>query len=144
MSQYIGSTWQACTKLHFIAMHCSISHCRAKEKALVATTTYIYELISSITIHFYFLLCSFNSYLKTISSHQSSTNFCTDNISESFVDPKIVLDSIKSSSWKFFNFWVAGGDVDRSYVLCKLCFNSGNRKIGQVKYCGALLREAII
>ena len=62
----------------------------------------------------------------------------------SFVDPKTALDSVKSSSWKFFNFRVAGGEMDRSYVLCKLCFNSGNRKIGQVKYCGALLREAII
>ena len=57
----------------------------------------------------------------------------------SFVDPKTALDSVKSSSWKFFNFRVAGGDVDRSYVLCKLCFKSGNRKRGQVKYCGALL-----
>ena len=101
-------------------MHCSISHCRAKEKALVATTTYIYELISSITIHFYFLLCSFNSYLKTISSSQSSTNFCTDNMDGSFVDAKTALDSVKSSSWKFFNFRVAGGYVDRSYVHCKL------------------------
>ena len=63
ISQYIGSTRQTCNKLHFIAMHCSISHCTAKEEAqaLVATTTYIYELISSITIHFYFLLCSFTS-----------------------------------------------------------------------------------
>ena len=93
ISQYIGSTRQTCNKLHFIAMHCSISHCRAKEKALVATTIYIYDLFSNITIQFYFLLCSFNSYLKTISSNQSSTNFCTDNMAESFVDPKTVLDN---------------------------------------------------
>ena len=41
----------------------------------------------------------------------------------SFVDPKTVLDSVKSSSWKFLNFRVAGGDVDRSYVHCKLYTN---------------------
>ena len=28
------------------------------------------------------------------------------------------------------------GDVDRSYVHCKLCFDSGNKKRAQVKYCG--------
>ena len=80
----------------------------------------MYELISSITIHFYFLLCLFNSYLKTISSNKSSNNFCTDNMAESFGDPKTALDSVKSSSWMFFNFRVAGGDVVRSYVHCEL------------------------
>ena len=55
--------------------------------------------------------------------------------SESFLEPKAVLDSVKSSSWKFFNFRVADGDVDRSYVHCKLCFDTGNRKRAQVKYC---------
>ena len=74
ISQYIGSTRQTCNKLHFIAMHCSISHCRAKEKALVATPIFIYDFFSSITNQFYFLLCSFNSYLKTISSYHFGSN----------------------------------------------------------------------
>ena len=95
-------------------------------------------LFSSITFHFYFLplQLQLQQYQKAISSNQSSTNHYTDNMtSESFLEPKAVLDSVKSSSWKFFNFRVADGDVDRSYVHCKLCFDTGNRKRAQVKYC---------
>ena len=132
LSHWLGRLkYVAIYRIHSAGLHQITLHCNAlqyitlqSKRESISSNNNIYELISSITIHFYFLLCSFNSYLKTISSHQSSTNFCTDNISESFVDPKIVLDSIKSSSWKFFNFWVAGGDEDRSYVYCKLCFES--------------------
>ena len=49
-------------------------------------------LISSIT----FTFCCFNSYHKTISNNQSSTNLYTDNMTaESFLEPKSVLDSVK-------------------------------------------------
>ena len=59
ISQYIGSTRQTYNKLHFIAMHCSISHCRVKEKALVATTIYIYDLFP--TSPFSFTFCCAHS-----------------------------------------------------------------------------------
>ena len=37
--------------------------------------------------------------------------------SESYVEAKTVLDSAKSSAWRFFKFRVSGDDVDKSYVL---------------------------
>ena len=63
----------------------------------------------------------------------------------------MVLENAKSLTWKFFKFWVAAGEVDRSYVHCKLCLDDGQRKkglivclfvretytcSGQIKYCG--------
>ena len=40
------------------------------------------------------------------------------------------------STWRFFKFRVVGGDVDKSFVHCKLCLDQGNKKRGQIKYCG--------
>ena len=72
-------------------------------------------------------------------------------MSESYVEAKVVLEKAKSSTWKFFKFRVAAGEVDRSYVHCKLCLDDGQRKkglivclfvretytcSGQIKYCG--------
>ena len=57
-------------------------------------------------------------------------------MSDTYVDPKTVLDNVKSSTWKFFKFRLAGGEVDRSYVFCRLCLDGGNLKRGQIKYCG--------
>ena len=43
-----------------------------------------------------FTFCCFNSYHKTISSNQSSTNLFTDNMTaESFFEPKDVLNSVE-------------------------------------------------
>ena len=43
-----------------------------------------------------FTFCCFNSYHKTISSNQSSTNLFTDNMTaESFFKPKDVLNSVE-------------------------------------------------
>ena len=43
-----------------------------------------------------FTFCCFNSYHKTISSNQSSTNLYTDNMTaESFFEPKDVLNSVE-------------------------------------------------
>ena len=57
-------------------------------------------------------------------------------MSESYVEPKTVLESVKSSTWRFFKFRLSGADVDKSYVHCKLCLDGGDGKRGQIKYCG--------
>ena len=53
-------------------------------------------------------------------------------MSESYVKAKVVLENAKSLTWKFFKFWVAAGEVDRSYVHCKLCLDDGQRKKGLI------------
>ena len=54
-----------------------------------------------------------------------------------YVDPKTVLDNIKSTTCKFFKFRMEGGEVDKNYVFCRLCLDGGNEgKRGQIKYCG--------
>ena len=54
-----------------------------------------------------------------------------------YVDPKTVLDNVKSTTWKFFKFRMEGGEVDKNYVFCRLCLDGGNEgKRGQIKYCG--------
>ena len=53
-------------------------------------------------------------------------------MSESYVEAKVVLENAKSSTWKFFKFRVAAGEVDRSYVHCKLCLDDGQRKKGLI------------
>ena len=118
----------------------------------------------SIIFHFYFLLANQleppNNILQVIINQPLSCEHPWRK--KSFVEPKAVLGSVKSSSWKFFNFRVSGenrrnihfnkalrhsnehlyqsewtgGDIDRSYVHCMLCYNSGNRKRAQAKYCG--------
>ena len=55
---------------------------------------------------------------------------------ENYVEPKTVLGSVKSNSWKFFKFRVSGADIDKSFVHCKLCLDGGEKKRGQIKYCG--------
>ena len=54
-----------------------------------------------------------------------------------YVDPKTVLDNVKSTTWKYFKFRMEGGEVDKNYVFCRLCLDGGNEgKRGQIKYCG--------
>ena len=53
-------------------------------------------------------------------------------MSESYVEAKVVLENAKSSTWIFFKFRVAAGEVDRSYVHCKLCLDDGQRKKGLI------------
>ena len=68
---------------------------------------------------------------------QSLSSIGTGNMSsESYVEAKTVLDSAKSSAWRFFKFRVSGDDVDKSYVHCMLCLDAGHQKKGQIKYCG--------
>ena len=55
---------------------------------------------------------------------------------ENYVEAKAVLDSVKSTTWRFFKFRVSGADVDKSHVHCKLCLDGGDTKRGQIKYCG--------
>jgi len=55
---------------------------------------------------------------------------------ENYVEPKTVLGSVKSNTWKFFKFRVSGADIDKSFVHCKLCLDGGEKKRGQIKYCG--------
>ena len=57
-------------------------------------------------------------------------------MSENYLEAKAVLNEVKSSNWRFFKFRVVGGDVDKSFVHCKLCLDQGNKKRGQIKYCG--------
>ena len=57
-------------------------------------------------------------------------------MSENYLEAKAVLNEVKSSTWRFFKFRVVGGDVDKSFVHCKLCLDQGNKKRGQIKYCG--------
>ena len=38
--------------------------------------------------------------------------------------------------WRYFKFRAVGDDFDKSFVHCKLCLDAGNKKKGQVKYCG--------
>ena len=57
-------------------------------------------------------------------------------MAENYVEAKAVLDNVKSSAWRFFKFRVAGDDVDKSYVHCKLCLDKGQKNKGQIKYCG--------
>ena len=54
----------------------------------------------------------------------------------SYVDAKTVLKSVQSSVWRYFKFRAVGDDYDKSFVHCKLCLDAGNKKKGQVKYCG--------
>ena len=56
-------------------------------------------------------------------------------MTSNFVDPKTVLGNVKSSSWKYFKFRVAGDDIDRNFAHCVLCLESSNKKGGAVKYC---------
>ena len=56
---------------------------------------------------------------------------------DTYVDAKTVLDSVKSSTWKFFKFRMSGGEVDKNYVFCRLCLDGGkDGKMGKIKYCG--------
>ena len=58
-------------------------------------------------------------------------------MSESYLEAKAVLNDVKSPTWRFFKFRVLeGGDVDKSYVHCRLCLDQGSKKRGQIKYCG--------
>ena len=51
-----------------------------------------------------------------------------------YVDPKTVLDNVKSTTWKFR---MEGGEVDKNYVFCRLCLDGVKEgKRGQIKYCG--------
>ena len=54
----------------------------------------------------------------------------------SYVDAKTVHKSVQSSVWRYFKFRAVGDDYDKSFVHCKLCLDAGNKKKGQVKYCG--------
>ena len=36
---------------------------------------------------------------------------------ETYVDAKTVLDSVKSSTWKYFKFRVSGGEVDKNFAF---------------------------
>ena len=40
-----------------------------------------------------------------------------------YLDPKTVLGSVKSSPWIFFIFHTSGGEVDKKYVFCILCLD---------------------
>ena len=73
-----------------------------------------------------------NQYLKI----QSWSSIGTANMSENYLEAKAVLNVVKSSTWRFFKFRVVRGDVDKSFVHCKLCLDQGNKKRGQIKYCG--------
>ena len=54
-----------------------------------------------------------------------------------YVDPKTVLDNVKSTTWKYFKFRMEGREVDKNYVFCRLCLDGGKEgKRGQIKYCG--------
>ena len=46
---------------------------------------------------------------------------------ETYVDAKTVLDSVKSSTWKYFKFRVSGGEVDKNFTFCRLCLD--NRRL---------------
>ena len=64
-------------------------------------------------------------------------SFARFMMGSNYVDPKTVLNNIKSTTWKFFKFWMEGGEVDKNYVFCRLCLDGGNKgKRGQIKYCG--------
>ena len=54
-------------------------------------------------------------------------------MSKNYLEAKAVLNEVKSSTWRFFKFRVVGGDVDKSFVHCKLCLDQGNKKRGQIK-----------
>ena len=114
ISQYIESTQQQIT-LHCYALQ--YITLQSKRESISSNNNLHIWPFSNITIQFYFLLCSFNSYLKTISINQSSTNFCTDNMAESFVDPKMVLNNNLYqfravfttglfSCWQWWPFWI--------------------------------------
>ena len=49
-------------------------------------------------------------------------------MSENYVEAKVVLSSLKSTTWRFFKFRVSGDDVDKSYVHCMLCLDAGHQK----------------
>ena len=82
-------------------------NCIKKRKGSVKISTTIYK--TSFSIHFHFLLHLLISNLKIISCYHSTFNLCTTSMT-SYVEPRTVLDSVKSSTWKFFKFQVAGGD----------------------------------
>ena len=64
-------------------------------------------------------------------------SFARFMMGSNYVDPKTVLDNVKSTMWKFFKFRMEGGEVDKNYVFCRLCLDGGNEgKRGQIKYCG--------
>ena len=64
-------------------------------------------------------------------------SFARFMMGSNYVDPKTVLDNVKSTTWKFFKFRMEGGEVDKNYVFCRLCLDGGNEgKRGQIKYCG--------
>ena len=54
---------------------------------------------------------------------------------ETYVDATTVLDSVKSSTWKYFKFRVSGGEVDKSFAFCRLCLDGDkDSKMGKIKY----------
>ena len=56
---------------------------------------------------------------------------------DTYVDAKTVLDSVKSSTWKFFKFRMSGGEVDKNYAFCRFCLDDGKAgKMGKIKFCG--------
>ena len=82
ISQYIGSTQQACnTSLQCIVEWYSMNITLQRKQQFTSA------FFSSITFHFYFLLLQLIP--KTISSNQSPTNHYTDKMTlESFLEPK--------------------------------------------------------
>ena len=56
---------------------------------------------------------------------------------DTYVDAKTVLDSVKSSTWKFFKFRMSGGEIDKNYAFCRFCLDDGKAgKMGKIKFCG--------
>ena len=64
-------------------------------------------------------------------------------MTETFLDAKTVLGNPKSSTWKYFKFRAAEDDIDRSFVHCVLCLESGQKKRGAIKYCGGSSPEIL-
>ena len=98
--QYIGSTRK--TQILIILVFIAVLHFHFA----ISSITFSSLLLSSLDLH------SFSSDLKIIFNNQSPSNLQTVSFmsGESFVDPKTVLGNMKSSTWKFFKFRLAGGN----------------------------------
>ena len=76
-----------------------------------------WEKISTLNFHFRSDF-SFSTFHRK-PNHQSAKHYSA-NMTYNFVDPKTVLWSAKSQTWKYFKFCVAGNDIDQSCPLFTL------------------------
>ena len=128
------SFWNGYQINPMICQNILYSHC------FMSQNTCFSFLNSGTAHHFLFLPKEQHTTFSFCQNHGWSIlnqSFARFMMGSNYVDPKTVLDNVKSTTWKFFKFRMEGGEVDKNYVFCRLCLDGGNEgKRGQIKYCG--------